>query len=111
MSLASIEVQTVAEALDVIEVARPGDEIVYFVESPVKSQNGLRTARAARIAAAPLFAYFGKLQGTYGRNHVRRNGDGRGEHIFVVISRPPPKMLAQARGKPKGERRSPSVIC
>ena len=104
MSLAVTVIQNLAQALDALEVARPGDEIVYFVESPVKSQNGLRGARAARIAAAPLFAYFGKLQGTHGHNHVGRNGDGRGEHIFVVTSRPPPKALAQARKMLDGAR-------
>ena len=91
------EVQTVAQACDVLEAARPGDWIVYFVESPVKSLNGLRAARDVRITAVPLFALFGKLQGRGGRNHVRRDGGGRGEHIFVVTGMVPAKTLAQAR--------------
>ena len=91
------QVQTIAQALDVLEVARPGDVVVYFVESPVKSLNGLRAARATRLKAAPLFAFFGKLQGTCGRTHVCRNSDGRGEHIFVVTSMVPAETLTEYR--------------
>jgi len=80
-----------------VEAARAGDRVVYFVESPVKSFNGLRAARDARLKAAPLFVFFGKLQGICGRNHTCRNGDGCGEHVFVVTAMVPAKMLSQAR--------------
>ena len=97
MSSAVTQVQSLAQALDVLEAARAGDRVVYFVESPVKSFNGLRAARDARLKAAPLFVFFGKLQGICGRNHTCRNGDGCGEHVFVVTAMVPAKMLSQAR--------------
>jgi len=91
------QVQTVAQACDILEVARPGDVIVYFVDSTVKSLNGLRAAGAMRVTAAPLFALFGKLQSICGRNQIRHNDTGQAEHIFIVTGLVPSKTLAQAR--------------
>lgn len=87
-------VSTVGQALNMLEIAMPGDVIVYFAWSTAKNPDDFR---AMRVEKGPLFALFRELQGVCGRNHFRRNSDAHSEHIFVVTGPISFKILGQAR--------------